>query len=357
MRRFLQRVRRFKRSIGPLNFFALTRTVVARGYAAILMLILCYAGFRASKYLYSLVATPAQTPAQFVHPRDSQGQFANVAPLAGSSHDRTTEYHLPAGRTISDVYNSCTIAGCHNVLPHSSKMKLPAFANMHGAFLDCLTCHAQVAKPMNAIWVSRQTGQVVEVPAVLTLDKLLHDRKDTIREHPELVHRELLSLGQQILKIRDTDRGLQAILFQIETAQPGSPVWRGGVTRLSEEFSRHATFDYGAKLIPTSRAADYLQQYRATEKLARSYLFTSSGNEPRRNQNDPIHRGLLAQATGCAACHADAPGQLNFEAAGYLPGRAKALGDLQLARVLEKVRLGGTFRLPTLVEETHANTK
>jgi hypothetical protein len=147
---------------------------------------------------------------------------------------------------------------------------------------------------------------------------------------------------------------LQNLRTQIDTTEPASPLWSMSVKRLASQLPTYARGSYGAELIPEEQLATYEQTNRQFGALAQRYFASSTDTARRKVLDDEIHSGVNKHPAGCMLCHTDSNGLLDFIAAGYLPERATRLKNLQLAHLMEDIRHGKQFRLPTLVEESDA---
>ena len=135
-----------------------------RTYALLILLLVSAAGYWAVRYLVRTVFYPPEVPAQILQ---WQGRL-DAASLRGKSSagvERAAprspmgHYHQVDQWFQPDASNGCTIGGCHEPLPHGSKIKVAAFANFHATFLDCRMCHQPAAHPAAARWISTDTNQ------------------------------------------------------------------------------------------------------------------------------------------------------------------------------------------------------
>jgi hypothetical protein len=175
-----------------------------------------------------------------------------------------------------------------------------------------------------------------------------------IATQPSAVQPDLLTLLAEILEVRPDDALLENLRTQIETTEPGSPLWSISIKRLESQLPGYARGSYGAKLIPEEQFAKYDQTNRRLATLAQRYFASSIDSARQKALDDEIHTGVNRHPAGCMLCHTDSNGLLDFTAAGYLPERANRLKNLQLAHLMEDIRHGKQFRLPTLVEESNA---
>ncbi|MFI5379814.1 MAG: hypothetical protein ACHRHE_10990 [Tepidisphaerales bacterium] len=336
----------------PLSILGFIGKFFTRIYALALMLVLCCAGYLAISYLIDIVTRPVHMPKQFLEwqaklgtasLRDSQSPgVATEAARAPMGH-----YHHVEAWFQVDPGNGCTISGCHEPLPHGKKMKVPAFANFHMAFLECQSCHATpAAKPEKMAWMNIQSGQLQEVPAILQLIKLLEEKSEIIEKAPAQVQGTIVSLLKAVLSAHTPERMLEDLRIQLETSEPGSPVWRLTVQRLAGLLPSYARGEYGAKLIPQTALAGYAQGNQQLRELAVQYAAAPKDSPERKALEDKAHAGVVKHPAGCVACHSDSPGLIDYAAAGYLPSRAGYLSKLQLAELMQDIRNGKQFFLP-----------
>lgn len=340
---------------GILSFF---KDVVVRVYSLAVFVLLCWAGWLATTYLRDSVFRPTHIPSNLL---EWQGRL-DVAALRQQNVPGTTgtagrappgHYHGVDRWFQADSRNTCTTAGCHEALPHTSKMKVPAFANFHTTFLACQMCHTDVhnagVDQGRIVWLSMSSGQVQDLPPILELLRFLDERRDQIAQNPAAADPTITTLLQQTLSSAGPDPALDALLAQLQSAVPGGPVWRQAVEQLKLELPQHTRGEYAAKLAPKNACDPASLQAKATASMTAEYLAAPAG-DARARLKDALHAPLLKQATSCVACHGDQPPLLNFEALGYSPQRGAALRNLPLARVMQQIREGQRFFIPNILE-------
>ena len=132
-----------------------------------------------------------------------------------------------------DASNGCTISGCHEPLPHGPKIKVAAFANFHTTFLDCRMCHVPAAHPTTARWISTDTNRPAEIPVILQLMAYLEQNAGTTELNPTAANATITALLQQTVITLGGDGMLDQLLSQMQSTQPGSPVWKDAASELS----------------------------------------------------------------------------------------------------------------------------
>jgi hypothetical protein len=339
----------------PRRLIRIIRKVSARVYAVGLLAVLALAGAMAFRYIYTSTFHPLQTPKQVLAwpARDDVGMLRDPSITNIPADDvraPLSHFHMPSRPVHLEINNGCTLAGCHQPLPHTQKMKVPAFANLHVSFMACQACHADSKdRPLKSVWMNLQSLQPQEPPAALRLIKLLGSEADKIANRPAEIHPAILSLLRQLLNSAAADKMLSETLAQLESAEPGSPVWCMNVKHLTAEIPSLARSTYSAKIIPEAQAKTYRDANRQLIQLGNKYLAAPEKSAERTTLNDSIHKGIAKKLTACAVCHAESPGRLDYASLGYSSDGARELGNLQVARIMEQIREGREFRLPSLM--------
>jgi hypothetical protein len=345
------------RAIANRRFLQAVKSVVVRSYALLILSLLLAAGYLSVHYLVKTVFYPPTLPramsdwASKLDVAELRSNHAEgverSAPRAPISHYHTVEQWFQP-----DTRNGCTISGCHQPLPHDHRAKVAAFANFHATFLTCQMCHAPAAaRPATARWVSTTTGLVQDSPAILQLMKFIELNTDAIATYPETVDRQIKQLLATAITSLGQDQVLDELLAEMQSSQPGSPVWKQAEANLVLELPLHARGEYGAKLAWTGDAAATESQFATLTAQARSFLAMPSDSPDRAALQKTIHQPLAGAATACVACHDDQPALLDFQSAGYSPKRALTLAHLEIARLMQQVREGQSFYIPSMGEE------
>ncbi|MCY2954555.1 MAG: hypothetical protein NTU53_21705 [Planctomycetota bacterium] len=339
----------------PHSFLHLLNEFRIRVHAFAVLLIVSFAGYLAVTYLMHTVFMQPPVPTRFL---DWQGRNDAAALRSSSAAGLTTSaeraplahYHRTRPWFQPDPRNGCTVSGCHDPLPHTRKQKVPAFANFHATFLACQMCHAPAdGGPTAVTWVNITSAQRQPPPAMLQLLRYLDTFSELIPKNPAEAHAAILPLLRGTLTILGDDPALSTMLLQIETSEPGSPVWRQAVDQLTYDLPSYARGEYGAKLAREPQPGSYQETSRTLRNLAQRYLANYSDVPHRKQLHSEIHGSLLKEPVTCLPCHGDSPATLNYESLGYSPRRAKLLGNLQLARLMQQIRQGEQFHLPKLL--------
>ena len=242
--------------------------LMIRMYALLILCVLVLCGYLAVAYLVKLVFYAAPLPVsveQWQGNLDVAALRSDTAPGVETPAPRAplSHYHQINQWMQQDKTNGCTISGCHEPLPHDMRAKVPAFANFHTTFLACQMCHVPTDnRPAAAQWISIDTAKPQDTPSILRLMKMLEIETDLISSRPAEAQPRLRRLLGQTISDVGGDPLLDEILAQIETSEPGSPVWKQAVTLLTSELPQHARGEYRAKLVWSELAGN------APERLA-----------------------------------------------------------------------------------------
>jgi len=325
-----------------------------RFYALILVLVLAWAGYAAFMSLARTVFVPQPVPARFLEwqgridtaalrAKDVPG-VTGTAPRAPLAHfHRVERWFQP------DPLNGCTPAGCHDPLPHTKEAKVPAFANFHTTFLACTMCHQNGGAP--AAWVSMADGRRQDAPPLLRLQSYLETSGEKIRTSPQEAHAVIEGLLKAAVALASDDPALRDLLLQLDTAEPGSPVWKRAIDRLARDLPQHTRGEYGAKIAREATPDAYRNVSKELVALA-----ALSPSDPKRKQVHERGAGvLLKEPVACLSCHGNAPAALDFQSLGYSPTRARFLGKLQLASLMQRIREGERFFIPKLLGGGNGN--
>jgi len=329
--------------------------VAVRVYALLIFLAVCGAGVLAVLYLRDTVFRPVHVPPRFLA---GQGKLDvadlradNVPGMTGTaSRAPLAHYHGVDRWFQSDLHNTCTSAGCHQPLPHTPKMKVPAFANFHATFLDCRMCHqdapSQPGQSASVQWISTANGRPQDSPPILQLLSYLDAQRDRIDSEPDAAHEKITGLLSQTLASIGADPILADLLMLLQTSTPGGPAWKRAVEGLIVELPLHARGEYAAKLAPRGVRPDAGGATRAATCLAAS---PSSGQRQRLQAE--IHAPLRKSALACIACHGQQPPFLDFQSLGYSAQRSKALSDVAIADMMQRIREGKPFYFSKILEQ------
>lgn len=347
-------------------------SLVRRGWALAILAILLGTGYIAVSYLISFVFYPPEIPAQF--------QPAEVRPTIESLNRDAADgkpvraplghYHGVDRWLHPDPHNSCTAAGCHGPLPHSKAVTMRAFTNLHATFIACQTCHAPgTQRPAAMTWLNLASGRPQESPAILRLTQLLQSRREQVQRErqaeedraagkpstqpeeskrdPQQDHAQIVPLLEQTIAVVGSDGLLEYIRMQIDTSEPGSPVWRHAVEQLTDELPQHARGDYAAKLALADRSG-----WREAEisRLTPAFLASKPDSAERAALHKQVHESILPKPDGCLACHSDGQTLIDFASVGYTRERAGKLRSLPPAGLIQRIPPGGEFPLPGLLE-------
>ncbi|MCG3180795.1 MAG: hypothetical protein BIFFINMI_03158 [Phycisphaerae bacterium] len=361
--------------------WAAIRTTTVRLWAAAILVVVVWAGAVAVRYLVRQVFQPAPVPQKFLawqgHIEADDLRQPDVPGLnAPSQRAPLGHYHTVESWYQPEPRNACTLSGCHGPLPHEKIATVRAFANFHTTFLNCLTCHGEYdAGPIPACWVNTQSGEAQDPPPLLQIISYFQEQQAELRKRaesadaagqpqpdagaalfpplfadtPRQANDKVLPLLREVIALTGPRGVLNYLLLQIQTSQPGSPVWKHAMAQLASEAPSHARGQYGAKIAPGG-GDDYLDANDALAKLARQYLKASQGGDRSRLYGQ-IHKSVMSQPHDCVTCHDTQAHRLDFAKLGYSPQRENDLRNLEQARVGDMVRHGGVWRMPAMMME------
>ncbi len=331
--------------------FRILRSLRVRIHALIVLLIVAWAGCMSVVILFRAVFRPQQVPAQFLK---WQGYLsADALRQKDLTQMAETDVRAPIGHYHGvkrwfqpDPFNGCTLEGCHSPMPHQNNKGVRAFDNFHATFLACQFCHEpETQTPIPARWVNLTTGDIQGSPAILRLLRYLELNSEKLRLEPDRAHPYILKLLKQTIAVIGTDSVLNYLLIQINTSEPGSPVWSHAVDQLARELPQHARGEYDAKVVPQNEAEHYRQRNQELSRQARQCLDAAPGSGDRRELLETIHKSLLEKPHKCLDCHGEKPGLLDFKSLGYSPQRTTLLQNSSLARQMQKIQAGEEFYL------------
>lgn len=331
------------------------KKLAIRLYALLIMLAVIGTAYVAISYLVRAVFTPTHVPAWFVAWQGSLEadalREAHVAGVTGpAARAPLSHYHGVDRWFHPDPMNGCTTSGCHSPLPHAASKELRAFANLHATFLACEMCHAAPSSlPMPATWVDLTTGETQSAPATLQLMNLMEVEADKIQSEPEAVHDPVVRLLRQAIDAAGGDPLLEYLRVQIETSEPGSPVWRHSMAELAEELPNHARGEYGGKIEPAPGGVTGILSRAELAEATRRYLAAAPEAPDRAAAKKQIHAGIVAKPEGCLACHGPQEARLDFAALGYSPRRVGELVGARVASLMEQIQQGQPFSLRGIV--------
>lgn len=353
------RIARFKGMIRGIGRFLanLVRRMTVRFYALAILLVVLWTGYTAVAFLVRSVFSPVLVPPQYLQrgtPLTADALKAEqlLAAVLPESRGTLGHFHQLDRWFQPDIQNGCSTSGCHSPLPHGKHKETRAFANFHTTFLTCAMCHdAGVRSPLQTTWVSMPDVDQQSPPAILQLMSLLDVEAAKLQSAPAEVHQRIVDLLKRSMSTAGDSGPLQYLLLQINTSEPGSPVWRRAVAELTTELPNCARGEYGAKLAPTADVESLQGQSRQLADLAAKYASSSPNSREREQLHKEIHASILAKPDACLSCHGGDPARVDFQALGYSPQRAAYLRGVPIAGLIQRNREGKPFYLPQLLEQ------
>lgn len=334
--------------MGKSKFRAAVASAIVRLYTLAILGVVLMCGYTAVTYLFRSVFQPADAPATLL---DWQGTVDAEALRTGEARGITApairspiaHYHGVDRWFHPDLRNGCITSGCHDPIPHRQSKELRAFANLHATFLSCETCHqAPAASPMSAVWVDLRSGEAQPAPVILQL----MNRLAVATQPADLADQSaaIIASLRQALDVIGGDPVLEYLALRLETAEPGSPVWRHAMEQLRAELPNHARGEYGAKIAPAR--ADGTPDRRDFGDLIERYFSRDSGQTDRGAIHKDIHAGVIEKPQACAPCHRAEPALLDFTKLGYSPERIRQLTSTPIVGMMQQIREGQPFSLP-----------
>jgi hypothetical protein len=211
-------------------------------------------------------------------------------------------------------------------------------------------CHATPQdRPAATRWVSTDSNRPQDAPAILQLLEYLERNGDAIQSQSASVNPTIKNLLGQTITALGQDAYLDELLAELQSTDPGSPVWKSAITQLQTELPLHAAGEYRAKLAWTSVADQRATQFQTLTTQARQFLASPVDSKDRQTVQTAIHASLTPAAASCVTCHDNQPAILDFHAAGYSPKRSAYLSHLEIARLMQQIRQGEHFIIPNLL--------
>lgn len=324
--------------------------IIQRIYVLGLLFIVIWISWSAFAYLYDSVFVQRTAPAQYVdHVLTAKTSMLFEATQTASEPPQPLDHYHGLLRTPVNVSPAgCQTSGCHPPLPHQAKRETRAFANMHVTFLDCMTCHApQAGATIAHQWVDSTTGQASPSPPMLQLVARLEsiDPKTVTEEQAA----EITALLRRKLAVAN-EPALQEVLLELSTTEPRSPVHRRAIRHLEALLPNLSRGDYGALLTPQTQISDgqYKKPFDPSRLNAVNQMDPQS--EEYKAAISDLHQPIVAKPDACISCHKADATRIDYVKVGYTQGRAESLRANLLADLIERIRSGEPFYLPTILE-------
>lgn len=326
------------------------RWIIQRLYVFGLLCVVVWCTWAAFAFLYEQVFEPRTAPPQYA----DHVLTANVSMLTPAANSQSEipkpldHYHGLVRTPVRVSPAGCQTSGCHTVLPHQASREIRAFINMHVTFLDCMTCHAPPPpQPQEHLWVDPKSGRVAETPAMLRLIARLENVDDAAESAEKAA--EINALLGQALEVAN-EPALRDILVRLTTAEPGSPVHRSALRQLRSTLPTLARGDYGALMAPESQiAAGRYKSVLDDAKVSALRRMNPQSTGYKQAISD-LHSPIVTKPKACLSCHDPDAMRIDFAKTGYTQARAAALRANPLADMIEQIRGGNPFYLPTMLE-------
>ncbi len=333
--------------------------IIVRVYALVILLIVLWTGYAAIAYLAKYVFTSGEVPTKFLDPLASGIPVSQPAAPGAATQPvavpAISHYHRDTQEFAFVGVAGCTTSGCHTLLPHTQRKEVRAFANFHSTFLDCASCHdADVKSPAPAVWLDNQSGTPAEPPALLRLMSAIDAGSDAIQNRPAEIGPNLVALLRESEQRVGVDPPLHSALIQLDTSEPGSPVWRQAVTDLRAMLPNRVRGEYGSRITPTAIADQWTSRQDRIAQLTRDFQAAAPGSAQREQVSRQIHEKVVAKPDACMTCHGTEPARFDFARLGYSEQRIATLKSTPIAQMIQRIRDGQPFHLPKLLEPGNA---
>lgn len=331
-----------------------------RAYALALAALVAFLGYHALHYLVVGLLFSHPPPKQVtgvplrledsllqVDRQSWLGLAAVETPRSPPSH-----YHRLDTWVRPDRFNDCARSGCHGPAPHAQRKEDRAFLNMHAASMHCGVCHMQSEGDARALtWYDLDDGRSRGRPALLEAYDWLQKHKDD--DAKAYGHAEQREIGRLLADAAEAGQGephLQALAREIAAVRPQSEALLRAIDHARGAVSRALRGSYGAKLALRDSSGDPILAHPGSESAARDWLARGkqAAGEERQRMLAAVHTRKREKPLDCTACHAAESAQIDFAAAGYPPSRVQALVDSRIFEMIQHIRDGRPFRLPSV---------
>lgn len=360
-----QRARR-----GFLGFLGwLGRALGARLYAIALIAVILFASYRAVAYLVVSLMTPDRAPEQIVgiaRELDARLLRPDAPPLLGrvavdTPRTPPSHYHRIDTTYVADRFNDCTRSGCHAPLPHAAHKEERAFLNMHATSLHCGVCHfVNGDGPLRLTWYDLADGRAAAAPPILraygwlTAPRAAGSTTYTVAEQQQIV-----GLLRAAAAAVGGERALEHLADAAEAVRADGPQFADVIAAARETVPRYFRGAYGSKLAlldpatgrpvlghPGAEAANQklLAEYAGADAARRAELVRAA------------HPWKRTAPLSCTACHSQEQKAIDHAALGYPAERIRALSAPAVFQMIQRIRTGEPFYLPSFVDPRTAPT-
>ncbi len=342
----------------PTGFRATMTMIVRRTYAGSLVFIVLFLfGYTMTHLWHEIVRGEAVVEVEDI-PLRIDASTLSVDQPGGQGAARESRFqrgplahfHVTPTWFTPDPTNSCTMAGCHEALPHGEKKEDRAFFNMHSSFIDCQVCHLEQAPTVDdMVWISMDDRTERPEPAILrlaaTLDQHLPEDKDELKAQ----HAELVELLEQVIEEAGGQPIFERWLLQLETARLGGVLYAAHLEEMRHRVHLYGRGEYGRKIgVPKLALVPDQKQREAQEKMVTMGLGMS--DQAHEALVEIVHRGIARPEPKCTRCHDDEPELVDYDTLGYSPARAEALRSQSIRQFSNAVEQGEIFYLPSVLD-------
>jgi hypothetical protein len=335
-------------------------SLLRRGYALALAVIIVWLSYHAIAYLIHSLVTPTQSPAQVegVPLRLDEQWLHKPRPdwlglqVVENPRSPLSRYHRLDSWLQHDAVNDCTRSGCHAPLPHARRKEVRAFLNMHATTLHCGVCHfVNEEARLKLTWYDIEDGARRDPPALLRAYAWLHDHvaTDDATYTPE-DQDAIVALLTSAADESNGDAGLRRSAAHLRAVRAEAPSFKRLLGQAHDVVERSLRGSYGAKLALLSDGGTPLLAHPDTADAAETFLREGASvtDERREKLIDQIHPLRRQMAVDCHACHTASDSHIDFAALGYPPERERMLVDPIIGAMIEHIADGKPFYMPQL---------
>lgn len=347
----------------------LARALGARLYAVALIAIIVYVSYRAVAYLVVSLMTPDRAPEQIVgiaRELDARLLQPDAPPLLGriavdTPRTPPSHYHRIDTTYVADRFNDCTRSGCHVPLPHAVHKEERAFLNMHATSLHCGVCHfVSGDRPLRLTWYDLADGRAAPPPPLLqAYGWLTAQRPDAAATYTVAQQQQIVGLLRDAAAAVGGERALEHLAAAAAAVRADGPQFADVIAAARETVPRYFRGAYGSKLAlldpatgrpvlghPGAEAANrkLLAEYAGADAAARAELVRAA------------HPWKRTAPLSCTACHSPEEKLIDHAALGYPAERIRALSAPAVFQMIQRIRSGEPFYLPSFVDPRTAPT-
>jgi hypothetical protein len=223
---------------------------------------------------------------------------------------------------------------------------------MHAASLHCGVCHMNDGGDSRSLtWYDLDSGRPRGRPALLdAYDWLQKHNNSDVKTFGDSEQREIGRLLATAAEEGQGEPHLQALAREIAAVRPQSEALLRAIDHARGAVSRAMRGSYGAKLALRAPSGGPILGHPGSESAVRDWLARGkqASGEERERMLAAVHTRKRDKPLDCTACHTAESSQIDFAAAGYPPSRVAALTHSRIFEMIQHIRDGRPFRLPSV---------